>query len=74
MDLANNLKKCRIRFSLSRPKSRQIHLKVSERKNTKITCSVISRSSRICITTLTTYEVVRARARFVDDALKTRDI
>jgi len=41
MDLANLLKKCHIRFSLSRPKSHQIHLKVSKLKKTKITCSII---------------------------------
>jgi len=32
MDLANLLKKCHIRFSLSRPKSHQVHLKVSKLK------------------------------------------
>jgi len=53
MDLANFLKKFRIRFSVSRPKSQQSRLKVSKPKNTNVQLSIdpqkyVSQRSKFC--------------------------
>jgi len=54
MDLANLFKKFHIRFSLSRPKSHQIRLKVSKLKNTNVQLSIdpqkyVSQRSKFCL-------------------------
>jgi len=53
MDLANLRKKFHVRFSLSRPKSHQIRLKVSKVKNTIVQLSIdpqkyVSQQSEFC--------------------------
>jgi len=60
MDLANLLKKCHIRFSLSRPKSHQIHLKVSKLKEAHVKLSIdpqkyVSQRSKFCFLYIQTW-------------------
>ena len=60
MDLANFLKKFRIRFSLSRPKAHQICLKVSKLKNTNVQLSIdsqkyVSQRSKFCFIYIQTW-------------------
>jgi len=60
MDIANLLKKFHIRFSLSRPKSHQIRLKVAKLKNTNVQLSIdpqqyVSQRSKFCFVYIQTW-------------------